>query len=431
MDSRLEERGRTSLRPAARLLFLLRGGDRLNGIEDETTARGFHLLLVGVLSWIIVLMLVVAVPFFVVRRTTVGLAATALGALILSALLLVRNRRARPANFLFVTSVWCFAEVVAALNGGIRSFMYSLVVLTIVNAGWLLGRSSAIALSAATLLIALAEALLEYSGHPLPLYFPGNPVGLWIVLAGILLFAVGPILSILHTLRTSNAALAAELTERTRTEKEILALSARLIHAQEDERTRIARELHDDFNQQIAALSIATSNLRADIPTEQAGARAQTDRLQQKVAELAESARRLSHELHPAVLELAGVTAALQAYCSEFSSLTGVRVALEAEGSFDSLPPAVSLCVYRIVQEALRNVAKHARVTEASVQLRRSQGMLRLTIADRGVGMVPNGPGAATGLGLVSIKERARLVDGAVDIQSMPNQGTCNGEYSC
>lgn len=225
-------------------------------------------------------------------------------------------------------------------------------------------------------------------------------------------------------LRTTNAALKEELEERTRTEKEIRALSARLINAQEEERTRLARELHDDLSQQIAALSIATSNLKADIPEEQAGARAQSDRLQQKLAGLGEGIRRLSHDLHPAVLKHAGLAAALRAYCSEFSALTGVRVALEAEGSFERVPPATALCIYRIVQEGLQNVAKHARVTEASVQLRHLPGMVSLIIADRGAGMAPDRTGAAAGLGLVSIKERTRLVNGTVDLQSMPNRGT-------
>jgi len=225
-------------------------------------------------------------------------------------------------------------------------------------------------------------------------------------------------------LRTTNAALAEELEEHTRAEKEIQGLTARLINAQEEERTRLARELHDDLSQQIAALSIATSNLKADIPEEQAGARAQSDRLQQNLAGLAEGIRRLSHELHPAVLEHAGLAAALRAYCSEFSSLTGVRVALEVEGSFGGVPSAVSLCIYRIVQEALQNVAKHARVTDASVQLRRSPEILSLSIADLGAGMAPDRTGAAAGLGLVSIKERTRLVNGTVQIRSMPNRGT-------
>jgi signal transduction histidine kinase len=212
--------------------------------------------------------------------------------------------------------------------------------------------------------------------------------------------------------------------ESREAEREIRALSGRLINAQEQERTRVARELHDDISQQIAALSIATGNLKTDIPAAQAGARAQSDRLQQKLAGLAESVRRLSHELHPAVLEHAGLAAALRAYCSEFSSLTGVRVALEAEGSLEGAPITVSLCIFRIVQEALQNVAKHAHVTDASVHLIRARGYLSLTIADRGAGMAPERAGTAGGLGLVSIRERTRLVNGAVHIQSAPNRGT-------
>jgi two-component system NarL family sensor kinase len=97
---------------------------------------------------------------------------------------------------------------------------------------------------------------------------------------------------------------------------------------------------------------------------------------------------------------------------------------MEAEGSFEGLPPSASLCLYRVVQEGLQNVAKHAKVKEASVQLRQSLGAVSLTMEDRGVGMASDPIVAAAGLGLVSIKERTRLVNGTVQIQSMPNQGT-------
>ena len=139
-------------------------------------------------------------------------------------------------------------------------------------------------------------------------------------------------------LRAANAALAEELKERTRAEKEIQALTARLITAQEEERTRLARELHDDLSQQIATLSIAASNLKKDIAPEYAEARAQSERIQQKLVQLAEGVRRLSHNLHPAVLEYSGLGAALRSYCSEFSTLTGMTISFRAEGSFERLP---------------------------------------------------------------------------------------------
>lgn len=189
-----------------RLAFAFRGGSRLNGVADESTARGFHLLLAWVLVWIL-LLLTIGVPFFAARPTGAGIVSVVLGVATLGALYLVRAGRVRAASLLFLISVWSMAEASSAVGGGLRGVSTALVVLIIVNAGWLLGRASAIILTVATLLIALAESLAAYFGHPLPLYFPGNPIGLWMLFAGYLLFALNPILAILETLRRQVAAL--------------------------------------------------------------------------------------------------------------------------------------------------------------------------------------------------------------------------------
>ena len=215
-----------------------------------------------------------------------------------------------------------------------------------------------------------------------------------------------------------------DITERKRAETEIRSLTARLIHAQEEERTRLARELHDDLSQQIAALSIAASNLRKGIATEDAQSQAQTERIQQKLMHLADSVRQLSHSLHPALLEYTGLGAALQSYCAEFSTLTGMEVLFAATGSFEHLPKPAALCLYRVAQEALQNVLKHARVKLARVAIEASAEMVRLTVSDEGAGMDQNDSATPQGLGLVSIQERARLVNGTVRIESRPNQGT-------
>jgi len=215
-----------------------------------------------------------------------------------------------------------------------------------------------------------------------------------------------------------------QLEERIRTSTEIQELNARLIGAQEEERARIARELHDDVCQQIAAASIEMSNLKHAISTQDVPARAQTDRIQQKLADLAEGVRRLSHELHPAVLEHSGLASALREYCNEFSEVTGIRLAVETEGAFEALPRTTALSLYRIAQEALRNVAKHAKVKDASVRLSNSRGLVSLTIEDRGSGMLPARTPVNRGLGLLSIKERTRLINGTLEIQSQPNRGT-------
>jgi PAS domain S-box-containing protein len=225
-------------------------------------------------------------------------------------------------------------------------------------------------------------------------------------------------------LRTANDHLQTELAERIRNEREIQTLSARLLGAREDERKRLARELHDDLNQQVAAVSLAIGNLKRNIPAEQLEARAQADRIHQKLVQIAETVRRMSHELHPAILEYHGLAAAMRSCCTEFGTLTGIKVSLTTDGSFENVPAPTALCVYRVTQEALQNVAKHARTSSATVELSHASGILRLTVSDSGAGMEPAKVDARTGLGLVSIRERVRFAGGTVEISSELNLGT-------
>lgn len=225
-------------------------------------------------------------------------------------------------------------------------------------------------------------------------------------------------------LRDANFALAKELKKRTRAEKEIQALTTRLIGAQEEERAHLARELHDDLCQQIAALSIAASNLKKDIAPEAVQARSQSENIQQKLIHLSQSVRQLSHSFHPAVLEYSGLGIALQSYCAEFGTLTGMTICFHSEGSFDRVPAPVALCLYRIAQEALQNIRKHAQVEQARLAVIRSAECVSLTVSDDGVGIDPLRKLRSQGIGLVSIKERIRLVNGTVRIESKPRKGT-------
>jgi len=333
------------------------------------------------------------------------------------------------------------ATALVLLNGGFRSLGIVLFLPLIVCAACVLGERVAWCAVGVFLAMTLAFAVAEQVRGPLPAYFPGDPIAIWgiLLLAGALLTA--PLIRVITALenavtlmrkrademaqldgalREANEALAAELRERTRSEQEVRALSARLINAQEAERTRIARELHDNFSQQIAVVSIATSNLKMRLPAELEEAVAQSGRIQQTLTSLGEGVRRLSHELHPAVLQYSGLEAALGNYCAEFAALTAHRIAFSTEGVFDDVSPEVSLCVYRVAQEALQNSIKHARVDEAEVALKREGDALCLTASDRGVGMDAS---AAGGLGLVSIRERTRLVNGRLEIKSCPGAG--------
>lgn len=218
--------------------------------------------------------------------------------------------------------------------------------------------------------------------------------------------------------------LAAELQERRRAEQEILALNERLINTNEEVQGRLARELHDDFGQRVAAVSISLSNLKRQIPAHMLDARKDCARIQQTLFDLAESIRHLSRQLHPALLEHSGIRAALEAYCREFTELSGIAVSLEAGSELGDIPSTAALCMYRVAQEALQNVLRHAQAKSAVVRLERLPGSVRMSIADRGVGFDAARADSSGGLGLLSMKERARVAQGALDIQSAPNQGT-------
>jgi PAS domain S-box-containing protein len=225
-------------------------------------------------------------------------------------------------------------------------------------------------------------------------------------------------------LKAAHDQLTKELAERTHAEAEIVRLSVSLINAQEEERTRIARELHDDVSQQIAGLGIALSNIKRQIPEDRREAREQAERAYDRVLAIGEGIRHLSHQLHPAILEHSGLVAALESYCTEFESLTKVNATVQAEGLFDDLSANATLGIFRIAQEALQNVWKHSRVRGAVICLARAREHMRLQISDRGIGFDPAQPSKEAGLGLVSMRERARLLGGTLTVESSAGQGT-------
>ena len=203
-------------------------------------------------------------------------------------------------------------------------------------------------------------------------------------------------------------------------------LAGRLIVAEEAERTRIARDLHDDINQQLAGLSIALGGLRRRIGEhDHATLEATLTTLQQRTIVLSDSVRRLSHELHPGVLQHVGLTAALESHCAEFEEQHGTEVVFAAAGDVGAIEPETALCLFRAAQEALRNVAKHAGARRIHVSLARERDELAMTIVDDGKGFnVDRVRRAGGGLGLLSIEERARLLHGSVRIDSGVNRGT-------
>jgi signal transduction histidine kinase len=206
--------------------------------------------------------------------------------------------------------------------------------------------------------------------------------------------------------------------------KEIQALAARLLTAQEEERRRVSRELHDQICQQLAALAIDMGGLAADPPPPEEAQR-QFRALQARAIKASEEARHIAYELHPSVLEDLGLVASLRALCNEFSEQYK-DTTLEFTGAAlpHSIPREVASCLYRVAQEGLQNVAQHADAKHVSVALSLKKGSVVLTIADDGVGFDLKAVQGRGGLGLIGMQERARLVNGKLSIRAQPGYGT-------
>jgi PAS domain S-box-containing protein len=203
-------------------------------------------------------------------------------------------------------------------------------------------------------------------------------------------------------------------------------LAGLLIASQEVERARIARELHDDLSQQTAGLSIGLSALKRRLAAQAETSDLSGDiaSLQERALGLAEHIRHLSHDLHPSVLQHAGLVAALTAHCLDIERQHALVVRFNASEDVE-VPPELALCLYRVTQEALRNIVTHSKAGHAEVRLLRLNGHVELTIEDDGRGFdTAKAAKGSRGLGLVSINERVRLAGGTVSLVTELGKGT-------
>jgi PAS domain S-box-containing protein len=212
-------------------------------------------------------------------------------------------------------------------------------------------------------------------------------------------------------------------TELRRSRDQLREMAGKVLQAQEEERRRISRELHDDIVQKVAALAIGMSRVKRQAVAVSESLAEELAGMQQRISALAQDVRQISHRLHPAVLEHAGLMTALKVFVEEFSEAEGLEVMLTVPDSSDTIPREVAMCVYRVVQEWLRNIAKHARAKSAEVVVSIAANDLHLVIKDGGQGFdVEEARGK--GLGLVSIEERVRICQGTVKITSEFNRGS-------
>src|SRR5262245_23500873 len=216
----------------------------------------------------------------------------------------------------------------------------------------------------------------------------------------------------------------ADITPRKHAEEVLSSVSRRLLEAQEAERARIARDLHDDIGQRLALLSIALEQLQQLSSTPGTDLRGSIDVVRRQASGIAVDVHALSHELHSSKLQLLGVVAAIKGFCSEISARQKVDVDFSHQDVPGTVRPDIALCLFRVLQEALQNAVRHSCAGHFTVNLQGTPEVIRLTVRDGGRGFDPESVSQDGGLGLTSMRERLKLVDGDLSIESQPGTGT-------
>ncbi len=214
-----------------------------------------------------------------------------------------------------------------------------------------------------------------------------------------------------------------DITERKRAETALRSVNRRLIEAQEQERSRIARELHDDIGQRLAILGIALGQFQLHPPSS-SDLPSRIGELQKQTSEIADDIQSLSHELHSSRLQYLGIVAAVRGFCREFGEQQKVEIDLKIHDFPGPLSPDISLCFFRVLQEALHNSTKHSGTRNFEVELWGTQDEIHLTVSDSGVGFDVEAAKTSPGLGLVSMQERLKLLNGTLTIESQLMRGT-------
>jgi PAS domain S-box-containing protein len=215
-----------------------------------------------------------------------------------------------------------------------------------------------------------------------------------------------------------------DITERRHAEEALAGVGRRLIEAQEEERSWIARELHDDVNQRIVLLSLDLERWDQQPPDSAVQFQDHIRLARQRLLDLAKDIQALSHRLHSSKLEYLGIVAAARSFCQELTDQKKVEIDFSNTNIPDGVPKEISLCIFRVLQEALQNAVKHSGVRQFAVELQGTAGGIQLTVSDLGVGFDPHAAVSGHGLGLISMRERLRLVGGQISIESQPGRGT-------
>jgi signal transduction histidine kinase len=228
-----------------------------------------------------------------------------------------------------------------------------------------------------------------------------------------------------RSLRASEAALHARERLLQQSQEELRSLAGQLLTAQEEDRRRISRDLHDDINQRLAMLTMDLRRMEKEPLTDPGYLRDEIRLVSKRLTVVSDDVRQMAYRFHPSILDDLGLVKAVRRLVDEFSSRTGIRSDYVHNDSVGALPDEITICIYRVVQESLSNVARHAQASHVEVEVIFEEEAVVLSIRDNGLGFdieQPNKPGGH--LGLLNMKERARLAKGTFEIESTPGHGT-------
>jgi PAS domain S-box-containing protein len=210
------------------------------------------------------------------------------------------------------------------------------------------------------------------------------------------------------------------VTERKQAED----MTRKLIEVQEQERARVGRELHDDINQRLSLLAVEVQAAKKNFSDSKETRRLLT-KVRKRISEVSSAVQSISHKLHSSQLEYLGLAATMRSFCRDFASRRTVEIDFKSDDVPKTVPYELSLCLFRVLQEALQNAAKHSEVRRFAVELGYATNQLHLIVSDRGIGFeVETTMNKGGGLGLISMRERVRLVNGTISIESKPMRGT-------
>jgi signal transduction histidine kinase len=228
-----------------------------------------------------------------------------------------------------------------------------------------------------------------------------------------------------QSLRTSEAVLRASQHELQQSRADLRALAGQLLTAQEADRRRISRDLHDDINQRLAMLSMDLRRMEKDPSKDPELLRDGIRRVSESLTTVSDDVRQMAYRFHPSILDDLGLLKAVRRLVHEFSDRTAIQTSYVVKEPVGTLPPEMSICVYRVVQECLSNISRHAQATLVEVELICEYDGVSLSVRDNGVGFDPvHADPKSEHLGLLSMKERVRMAKGTLGIESTPQHGT-------